>query len=89
MTRPTDCTTSTTELRGLRNITASRAGTSTPSDRQRAFERMRHSLVRQWGFEPVELGVALECVVGAVDVVDLDAQRRCCRRGRVSCVARR
>ena len=32
---------STTDLRGDRNITASRAGTSTPSDRQRALVRMR------------------------------------------------
>ena len=41
MTRPTDCTTSTWELRGVRNRTASSAGTSTPSDRQRTLERMR------------------------------------------------
>ena len=41
MTRPTDCTTSTCELRGVRNSTASSAGTSTPSDRQRTLERMR------------------------------------------------
>ena len=43
MTRPTDCTTSTSELRGDRKSTASRAGTSTPSDRHRAFDRTRHS----------------------------------------------
>lgn len=43
MTRPTDWTMSTTDLRGDRNITASSAGTSTPSDRQRALVRMRHA----------------------------------------------
>ncbi|CKQ14810.1 Uncharacterised protein [Mycobacterium tuberculosis] len=31
------------ELRGFRNSTASSAGTSTPSERQRALDRMRHS----------------------------------------------
>ena len=46
MTRPTDCTMSTTDLRGVRNITASSAGTSTPSDRQRALVRMRQVFVR-------------------------------------------
>ena len=32
---------STWDLRGDRNMTASRAGTSTPSDRQRALDRIR------------------------------------------------
>ena len=42
MARPTACTISTWLLRGFMNNTASSAGTSMPSDRQRAFERMRH-----------------------------------------------
>ena len=42
MTRPTDWTMSTCDLRGDRNMTASSAGTSTPSLRQRAFVRIRH-----------------------------------------------
>ena len=41
ITRPTDCTTSTTDFRGFRNITASNAGTSTPSDRHRALDSTR------------------------------------------------
>src|SRR5699024_3048504 len=45
ITRPTDWTTSTMELRGLKKITESRAGTSTPSDRQRAFDR----ILTSWG----------------------------------------
>src|ERR1035441_1054772 len=44
MTRPTACTTSTTDLRGLRNMTASSAVTSTPSDRQRALVKMRQTV---------------------------------------------
>ena len=32
---------STWDLRGDRNMTASRAGTSTPSDKQRALDRIR------------------------------------------------
>jgi len=43
MTRPTDCTTSTTESRGFRKMAQSRAGTSTPSERHLALVRMRHS----------------------------------------------
>ena len=43
MTRPTAWITSTTELRGFRNNTASRFGTSTPSVRHLAFERIRHT----------------------------------------------
>ena len=43
MTRPTDWTTSTGELRGERNRTASRAGTSTPSDKQRTLLRTRQT----------------------------------------------
>ena len=43
ITRPTDCTTSTCELRAERNNTASRDGTSTPSDRQRTLVTTRHS----------------------------------------------
>ena len=43
ITRPTDCTTSISEFRAERKRTASRAGTSTPSDRQRTFVSMRHS----------------------------------------------
>ena len=42
MARPTAWTMSTCEFRGLMNSTASSAGTSMPSERQRAFERMRH-----------------------------------------------
>ena len=41
MTRPTDCTTSTCELRGVRKRTASSDGTSTPSDKQRTLDRIR------------------------------------------------
>src|SRR5690625_21260 len=44
VTRPTDWTTSTTDERGCKNRTASSAGTSTPSERQRTFVKMRHSL---------------------------------------------
>src|SRR5450432_415827 len=44
MTRPTDCTTSTWELRADKKSTASRVGTSTPSLRQRTLVRIRHSL---------------------------------------------
>src|SRR5699024_4855700 len=40
ITRPTDWTTSTMELRGLKKITESSAGTSTPSDRQRALDKI-------------------------------------------------
>ncbi len=69
MTRPTDCTTSMTELRGLRNMTASSAGTSTPSDRQRALERIRQVFVGRIGLEPIEQRAAAEGVEGAVHVV--------------------
>ena len=43
ITRPTDCTTSTCEFRGERNIAASNDGTSIPSDKQRTLHRTRHS----------------------------------------------
>ena len=43
MTRPTAWTTSTLERLGEKKITASSDGTSTPSARQRALVRMRHS----------------------------------------------
>ncbi|MPN11753.1 hypothetical protein SDC9_159061 [bioreactor metagenome] len=43
ITRPTDWTTSTCELREERNITASRDGTSTPSERQRTLVKIRQS----------------------------------------------
>ena len=43
ITRPTDCTTSTCELRAERNSTASSDGTSTPSDKQRTLVTTRHS----------------------------------------------
>lgn len=43
MTRPTDWTTSTWESREERKMTASKEGTSTPSERQRTFVRIRHS----------------------------------------------
>ena len=74
MTRPTDWTTSTTELRGCRNSTASRLGTSTPSDRQRAFDRMRCVGRSRVLLEPVEQLVAAQRVKGAVDVIDLAAE---------------
>ena len=43
ITRPTACTMSICKFLGLMKSTASRAGTFTPSVRQRAFERIRHS----------------------------------------------
>ncbi len=43
MTRPTDCTTSIWDFRGCIKRIASSAGTSTPSERQRALVRMRQT----------------------------------------------
>lgn len=43
MTRPTACTISTGDLRGAMKNTASSAGTSTPSERQRALLRIRQT----------------------------------------------
>ena len=43
MTRPTDWIMSTMDFRGFKNITASSAGTSTPSDKQRAFDKTRQA----------------------------------------------
>jgi len=44
ITRPTACTMSIFERRGVRNITASSAGTSTPSVRHLALVSTRHSV---------------------------------------------
>ncbi|MCY1306763.1 hypothetical protein D9M70_566400 [compost metagenome] len=55
ITRPTDCTTSTWELRGVRKSTASSAGTSTPSDRQRTLLRMRQVLTGGSSFSQLSL----------------------------------
>ena len=43
MTRPTACTISTFDLRELKKSTASRLGTSIPSDKHRTFVKIRHS----------------------------------------------
>ena len=74
MTRPTDWTTSTWELRGVRKSTASSAGTSTPSERQRTLERMRQVLSGDGGLEPVEFFLLLAGVHGAVHVVGFAEQ---------------
>ena len=58
-----------TELRGLRNSTASSAGTSTPSDRQRALERMRQVFSGESALSQSRQRVAAEGVEGAVHMV--------------------
>ena len=60
------------DLRGLRNITASRAGTSTPSDRHLAFDRTRHTPLPGRFLEPGDRLLADLDVDRAVDVLGLD-----------------
>lgn len=73
ITRPTDCTTSTCELRGVRNSTASSAGTSTPSDKQRTLLSMRHvfssvSALSQLSFSSFSLAFMLPSTCAASQV---------------------
>ena len=83
MTRPTDCTTSTTELRGLRNITASSAGTSTPSDRQRALDRIRQT------FSPALSGLLSQSSSALRrSALNVPSTWWATQRRRASCVAR-
>ena len=54
---------STWDLRGDRNMTASRAGTSTPSDKQRALDRIRQDT--DVSSDPPACGPDDACRVGA------------------------
>ena len=72
ITRPTDCTTSTCELREERNKTASRAGTSIPSERQRTFVSTRHS------FSPIFSSAShASCSLRACEFIEPSIWRAC------------